>query len=65
MAETKRRHWIPPAALGAGQLAHAVSWVLLFLLATRRPFVLGLPALLGGQFKLYQPRALQNVPARA
>jgi hypothetical protein len=41
----KRRHWIPPAALGAGQLAHAVSWALLLVLANRRPFVFGLAGL--------------------
>lgn len=40
-----RRHWIPPAALGAGQLAHAMSWILLLVLGTRKPFALGLPAL--------------------
>ena len=41
----RRRHWIPPAALCAGQAAHAISWGLLLILAARRPFVLGLPAL--------------------
>lgn len=40
-----RRHWIPPWALALGQAAHAASWALLLVIATRRPFELGLPAL--------------------
>lgn len=40
-----RRHWIPPVALAAGQLAHGTSWILLLVLALHRPFALGSPAL--------------------
>ena len=40
-----RRHWIPPAGLVAGQTAHGLSWIFLFVLATRRPFAAGMPAL--------------------
>ncbi len=40
-----RRHWIPPVALVAGQLAHGASWILLLVLALHRPFTLGAPAL--------------------
>ena len=40
----KRQHWIPPIALGAGQIAHGASWVLLFLLALDGA-TFGLPAL--------------------
>jgi hypothetical protein len=45
MLQWRRRHWIPPAALCVGQMAHGISWILLLVLATQRPFVLGLPAL--------------------
>jgi len=41
----RRRHWIPPWALGLGQLAHVLSWVMLLAIATQRPFALGLAAL--------------------
>ena len=40
-----RRHWIPPVALVAGQLAHGASWILLLVLALHRPIALGAPAL--------------------
>jgi hypothetical protein len=40
-----RRHWIPPVVLGAGQLAHGASWILMLVLALHRPFALGSPAL--------------------
>jgi hypothetical protein len=45
MLRGQRQHWIPPIALGAGQLAHGASWMLLFILAVAQPFALGLPAL--------------------
>jgi len=40
-----RRHWIPPWALGLGQLAHVLSWVMLLAIAAQRPFALGFAAL--------------------
>lgn len=39
------RHWIPPWALAAGQLAHGVSWVLLLLLAAGGTVAVTLPTL--------------------
>ena len=45
MRHARRQHWIPPIALGAAQVAHGVSWILLFILAAAQPFALGLPAL--------------------
>ncbi len=45
VAALGRRHWIPPVALVAGQLAHGASWILLLVLALHRPFALGAPAL--------------------
>ena len=41
----RRQHWIPPIALGAGQIAHGASWLLLLILALARPVAFGLPAL--------------------
>lgn len=41
----RRQHWIPPVALGAGQLAHAGSWIVLFLLAGAPQPAFGLRAL--------------------
>jgi hypothetical protein len=40
-----RRHWIPPVALAAGQLAHGFSWLLLLGLAVRGASAAGLLAL--------------------
>jgi len=40
-----RRHWIPPIALAAGQLAHGMSWILLIVLAVRGTLASGFPAL--------------------
>jgi hypothetical protein len=45
MAALVRRHWIPPVALTAGQLAHGASWILLLVMALHRPLALGAPAL--------------------
>jgi len=40
-----RRHWIPPAGLLTGFAAHGISWIVLLVLAVRKPFAVGLPAL--------------------
>ncbi len=40
-----RRHWIPPWALAAGQLAHGASWVLLLVLAVGGTVAVTLPTL--------------------
>jgi hypothetical protein len=45
MPGARRQHWIPPVALGTGQVAHGASWILLAGLAARQPFALGLAAL--------------------
>jgi hypothetical protein len=40
-----KRHWIPPWALAAGQLAHGASWVLLLVLAAGGTVAVTLPTL--------------------
>jgi len=42
---TARRHWIPPAGLLTGFAAHGISWIMLLVLAVRKPFAIDLPAL--------------------